>query len=172
MRRRYVKRKIKFKRGLIFLSLLLIFGLVSCSESKKEEKLNEFKINIPTILEYKGSYVGDNSAVSNIIYNLPGNTYMEGMKLKTEAPPYGININYRTFEDITIIFEDNSKKTLSFEKAMTGNSIILFSLLENCELINLEMDNGEKIEYKKDYGENLEGVTKDKESLEKFIKGL
>ena len=73
----------------------------SKSSGNEVEQLAERKnislideINIDKLLEFKDSYVGDNSAVGNIIYNLPGNVYFGGMTLQTNETPYEISMDY------------------------------------------------------------------------------
>ena len=68
---------------------ILLLGIIGCSKySEEKETTNESNVNLNTVLKYKDSYVGDNSSVSNIINNLPGNIYNEGIELQTTSKPY------------------------------------------------------------------------------------
>ena len=117
--------------------------------------------------------------MANIVKNLPGNIYNEGIELQTTSKPYEITINYKKFEDISIRFEDNSVISLSFQNVIKKNALIIFSLVNNVDIINFNIDDGSTITYnrtdlinahKDEFGNNLEEITKDKSTLESFIK--
>ena len=117
--------------------------------------------------------------MANIVKNLPGNIYNEGIELQTTSKPYEITINYKKFEDISIRFEDDSLISSSFQYVIKNNALILLSLVKNVDIINFNIDDGSTITYKRtdlvnankdDFGNNLEEIIKDKSSLESFIK--
>ena len=152
-------------------------GCGKSTESK--ETTDESKVNLTTVLKYKDSYVGDNSAIINIVNNLPANIYNEGIELQTESKPYEITIHYKGFEDIAIRLEDDSVISSSFPYVLKNNALIILSLVQNADIVNFDMDDGTIITYertalvnahKDDFGNNLEEITKDKSSLENFIK--
>lgn len=169
-----------FKKFTALLILSLCFGIIGCKESTKTSETSKTSQgNLATILSYKDSYVGDNSAVSNIIKNLPGNLYYKEMSLQTDSEPYEITIKYATFEKDTFTFKDNSTKTMDSSDVMLKNALITLSLIKNAEIINFNMDDGTIVtyeksklidEYKNDFGDNLEEIIKDEPSLENFIK--
>lgn len=85
----------------------------------------------------------------------------------------------KRFEDIDIRFEDDSLLSSSFTNVMKNNALILLSLVKNADIVNFDMGDGNTIiyektalvnDYKDDFGNNLEEITKDKYSLENFIK--
>ncbi|MGN0144666.1 MAG: DUF4825 domain-containing protein [Clostridium sp.] len=169
-----------FKKFAILSVIILSLGIVGCTKSTEQKEVpNESKVNLTTVLKYKDSYVGDNSAVSNIVNNLPANIYNEGIELQTASEPYEITIHYKSFEDISIKFEDDSLMSSSFPYVMKNNALIILSLVPNADIVNLHIDDGTIITYertdlvnghKDDFGNNLEKITKDKSSLENFIK--
>ncbi|MPQ45233.1 DUF4825 domain-containing protein [Clostridium tarantellae] len=158
---------------------LLSFSIISCEKQIKPNKnINESNINIKNLLEYKDCNIGDNSAVGNIILNLPANLYSDGFKLQTDYEPYELTINYKDFNDVQIKFQDNSSVTLPFEDVIKKNALIIFSLVKNCHIINFKFPKGITITYKKDelldahkeyYGDNFEKIISDTESLKSFI---
>ena len=170
----------KFKRVAILSVLMVLLGMVGCGKStEQKEASTESKVNLTTVLKYKDSYVGDNSAVVNIVNNLPANIYNDGIELQTTSKPYEITIGYKRFEDIDIRFEDDSLLSSSFTNVMKNNALILLSLVKNADIVNFDMGDGNTIiyektalvnDYKDDFGNNLEEITKDKYSLENFIK--
>ncbi|MBN1078407.1 DUF4825 domain-containing protein [Clostridium botulinum] len=169
-----------FKRLVILGIFMLSLGMVGCGKPTEVNKTtDESKVNLNTVLNYKDSYVGDNSAIINIVNNLPANIYNEGIELQTESKPYEITIRYKGFEDMEIRFEDDSVISSSFSYIMKNNALIILSLVQNADIVNFDIDDGTSITYertdlvnahKDDFGNNLEEITKDKSSLENFIK--
>ena len=169
-----------FKRLAILSVFMVSLGMVGCDKSTEQKSVStESKVNLTTVLKYKDSYVGDNSAIVNIVNNLPGNIYNVGIELQTTSKPYEITIRYKGFDDIDIRFEDGSLISSSFPYVMKNNALIILSLVKNVDIVNFDVDDGTVItyertdlvnSYKDDFGNNLEEITKDKSSLENFIK--
>lgn len=169
-----------FKRLAILSVFIVSLGMVGCGKSTEQKAVSpESKVNLTTVLKYKDSYVGDNSAIVNIVNNLPANIYNVGIELQTTSKPYEITIRYKGFDDIDIRFEDGSLISSSFPYVMKNNALIILSLVKNVDIVNFDVDDGTVItyertdlvnSYKDDFGNNLEEITKDKSSLENFIK--
>ncbi|MGG7142679.1 DUF4825 domain-containing protein [Clostridium nigeriense] len=169
-----------FKKLAILSVFIVSLGMFGCGYSTvSKETTNESKANLTTVLKYKDSYVGDNSAVTNIVNNLPANIYNEGIELQATSKPYEITIHYKSFKDISIRLEDDSLITSSFSYVMKNNALIILSLIQNADIVNFDISDGTSITYertalvnthKDDFGNNLEEITKDKSSLENFIK--
>lgn len=169
-----------FKRFAILLVFIISLGMFGCGNSTApKEATDESKVNLTTVLKYKNSYVGDNSAITNIVNNLPANIYNKGIELQTASRPYEITIHYKGFDDISIRLEDDSVITSSFPYVMKNNALIILSLVQNLDIVNFDMDDGTIITYERtalinthkyDFGNDLEDITKDKSSLENFIK--
>lgn len=170
----------RFKVILPLIMIVLSLGFVGCEKSENaKEDSNESKINVDKLLEYKNSYVGNNLAIGNIISNLPANIYNKKFSLQTNSKPYEINLDCKDFEDTYVKFEDNTSITIPFSETIKKNAMILLSLVKNADIINFNFENGSGITYKRDElvdahknecGVNLEKITKDKSSLENFIK--
>lgn len=169
-----------FKRLAIISVFMLSLGMVGCGKFTEQKVTStESKVDLTTVLKYKDSYVGDNSAIVNIVNNLPANIYNEGIELQTTSTPYEITIRYKEFDEIDIRFEDESLISSSFPHVMKNNALIILSLVNNADIVNFVVDDGIVITYnrnelvdayKEDFGNNLEEITKDKSSLENFIK--
>lgn len=169
-----------FKRLAILSVFMVSLGMVGCDKSTEQKAVSpESKVNLTTVLKYKDSYVGDNSAIVNIVNNLPANIYNVGIELQTTSKPYEITIRYKGFDDIDIRFEDGSLISSSFPYVIKNNALIILSLVKNVDIVNFDVDDGTVItyertdlvnSYKDDFGNNLEEITKDKSSLENFIK--
>ncbi|MFZ0445840.1 MAG: DUF4825 domain-containing protein, partial [Bacillus sp. (in: firmicutes)] len=101
---------------LLFFSLLVLLLLSGCNS-------NDRNIN-NDIFQFKESFVGDNSAVGNIVNQLPGAEQLNGFKLKTNEAPYGIILNY-----------DWTESEQEYKETVTYNVIFLFTLVQNVDWI-------------------------------------
>ncbi|WP_237718760.1 DUF4825 domain-containing protein [Alkalibacillus haloalkaliphilus] len=121
-----LRQMIKF----LLFSLLVMFFLSGCNSNSNNTDVDLF--------QYKGSYVGDNSAIVNSVIHLQGAKHFSGLELKTKEEPYGIIVNYDWIES-----ELNDKETA------INNASYLFSLIQNVDWVtfNFEMVDGME-EYK------------------------
>lgn len=166
----------KFLLNTLYMAFVLI-AITSCTLNSNSKNILR---NLSKVLEYKNSCAGDNSAVSGILNNLPGNKYLNGIELKTSSKPYGIIANYKnTNKQIQLNFGDGSTKVTNLENILKDNSTIMFALIENLDYVEYKFDDGkilkytrEKVlgSYKEIYGENLQEIIENQRSLEKFLK--
>ncbi|MGL5477616.1 MAG: DUF4825 domain-containing protein, partial [Clostridium sp.] len=118
----------------------------------------------------KDSYIGDNSAVSNIVYNLPGSSYNTKIELQTTNEPYELNLSYKKFKYLEVDLGEGEKVKLGFDEVLRKDAYIIFSLVNNVSIINFNIDGKDKITYKKeDIKEDLKRIINSKESLKNFI---
>lgn len=171
------KIKILFSMSIITASILLFVG---CGYGKNVpgDESHKCKVDINRLLEYKNSYVGNNSSIGNIISNLPAQEYSKEFELQTDTEPYEININYSNFEEEGIVLNDESTISEPFSRILKKNSLIIFSLVKNADVINYIMDDGEVYTYYRpeladcygdQYGRNFEKITEDYSSLNEFL---
>ena len=113
-----MKQMLKF----LSLSLLVILIVSGCNTNNEQED----------IFKFKNSFVGDNSAVGNIVNQLQGTEHFKGFELETKEKPYGIILNYDWSES-----EQNYKKTAVF------NATFLFTLVQNAEWVTFNFDHQE-----------------------------
>ena len=165
---------------LLVIILIGLFGIIGCSKVSEDQNEITLGEKVEKLLKYKGSYIGDNSAVGNISNYLLASENLQGFELKTGEKPYAITLNYKNFEDYQIIISTNETITLPFSDIMIKNSMVLFSLIKNVDIINLKLDDGSTITYKKSelvdaygkkYGKNLQKIIENKTSLENFLTG-
>ena len=105
---------------LLSCSLLVILAASGCNMKIGEEDL----------FQYKNAYVGDNSAVINIVNRSMQSDNFRGLELKTKEMPYGIILNYDGSES-----ENNDKRTVIY------NATYLFALIQNADWITFNFDN-------------------------------
>jgi hypothetical protein len=122
-----LRQRIKF----LLFTLVLMFFLSGCNSSSNSN-------NNVDLFQYKGSHVGDNSAVVNSVIHLQGAKHFSGLELKTKEEPYGIIVNY-----------DWSESELNDKETAINNASYLFALIQNVDWItfNFEMVTGME-EYK------------------------
>ncbi|PEL07681.1 DUF4825 domain-containing protein [Bacillus sp. AFS017336] len=103
-----------FKQFIPLLFILLILSSCALSQSSNKD-----------IFQYKNSYLGNNSAVGNIIKQLPNNKEFKKMKIQTKKKPYGLTITYE-------------KINVNPKNIVINNATFLFALIKNVEWITFE----------------------------------
>lgn len=111
-------------RIILLLSLMML--LTSCSQSA-ESKTDLF--------QYKNSYVGDNSAVGNIVNELTYNNELNQISLETKKEPYGIILEYKDIDTNSIDKE--------MKETVITNSTFLFALIKNVDWITFKFPDKE-----------------------------
>jgi len=109
---------------------------------------------------YQDTYVGDNSSVGGILYELPFGDYIESFSLGTRDKPYSITVNY---VDGKIIEELNS---IELAKVIEYNSTALFALVKNVDELVFNINNEAGMSYIKTRKEVQSNYT---EELSEYI---
>lgn len=166
----------KKRLGIIMLSVLLMINVVAC-QSTKNELPTDAPIDVQKLFKYKDSYVGDNSAVGNIVALLPGNTYYEGMALYTKQRPYGIEVTYSANSQEQIeAFADYWTREQT-EKIMLTNATVFCTLIPNVDevIITIKRENDietrtiTRSELDSFYGKSVREYAENPEQWEKVI---
>ena len=104
--------------------------------------------NDKDLFDYQGSYVGDSSAVGNILNRLPVIGYTKDFELQTNEEPYGIILNY-----------DGSESELEQKESLIYTATYLFTMIRNVDWIKYNFDGQEYQVNKKElenwYGQDL-----------------
>ncbi|MFX0549451.1 DUF4825 domain-containing protein [Hathewaya histolytica] len=172
-----MRREFKILTPLI---IILSLSLTGCGSNSGKTSNKEIKttsqVETYDLIKYKGSYVGDNSSVGNIIAKLPANEYNSGFSLQTNKKPYRITINYKANQNLG---EENYNKFWNDKKVnelLEKNAVVLLSLIQNADVIEFNVDNISKTPYKYDrksleqkYSGNLKELFKDNASIKKFL---
>lgn len=96
--------------------------------------------------------IGDNSAVGAILDVLPSpGLVRDSFSLQTEKAPYGITVNY-SVADKEQAYADGKLNRSPLEK----NAAMIFSLVENADVVTVLVSDGEKEESLKFYREKTE----------------
>lgn len=172
-----MKNKLKILIPVIMITAL---SLIGCENNNDKISNKDIKDNSQSetydLIKYKGSYVGNNSAVGNIISNLPANEYIDGFSLQTNKEPYRITINYKENQNLGSKNYNEFWKNKNIDEFLEKNAVVLLSLIQNTDIIELNIDNmGEKsyiydrTELEQKYDGNLNDLFKDNTSLNKFL---
>ena len=84
------------------------------------------------VFQYDGSFIGDNSAVINIINKLENAEDFKEVSLETKVEPYGMTLKYEDIDETMI--EREYKETVIY------NATFLFTLVENAEWITFNFE--------------------------------
>ncbi|PIC71203.1 DUF4825 domain-containing protein [Sporosarcina sp. P16b] len=137
-------------------SFILILFLNGCSSTTDQPSEDVF--------QYKGSFIGDNSAVIHIIGQLRYAEKFEEVSLETKTEPYGMTIKYENMD--AAIRESEYKETTIY------NASYLFALIDNAEWASFEFGDYaytiHKTKLQDWYGKELNDFTNEEE-LDVFI---
>lgn len=92
--------------------------------------------------KYQDTYIGDNSAIGNIINNIYSGEYMDTFSLDTDEIPYGVTINYKEGSYGEIY------------KNLEEDAAILFKLVKNINYVEFKI-NDKAYRFDNDYIENI-----------------
>lgn len=160
----------------VLILILSCILLISCNFNKNDTNINE--TNLDDLMEFKDSYVGDNSAVSGILNNLPGNQFRHPIELKTEKVPYAIEITYKLDQNSNLKMEDLDKywNSNNIKKLLLNNVTTLFILVKNVDNIKITIEkskeqifNFSRKNLEKFYGKDLREYSNDKSLWNKEI---
>jgi hypothetical protein len=131
------------KTLVVALILFLVFSLLIGCQSNEIKRLDSVQeTNIEKLVEYKDSYVGDNSAVGGILYSLPGNMYVKQFSLQTNTKPYVIKVEYGLDENSNLKKEDFNEfwNDENAKNIFLNNAITLFILIKNVDEVEFNLN--------------------------------
>ncbi|PID21802.1 DUF4825 domain-containing protein [Sporosarcina sp. P3] len=136
-----------------FILVLILSGCSSTTEQPNED-----------LFEYKGSFIGDNSAVIHIIEQLRYAEQFEEVSLETKTEPYGMTIQYEHMD--AAVEESEYKETAVY------NASYLFALIDNAQWVVFDFGDNtytiSKSKLQEWYGKELQDFTNEEE-LDAFI---
>ncbi|MCY7689965.1 uncharacterized protein DUF4825 [Bacillus altitudinis] len=131
----------------MYILLLLTVVLSACS-SQASEKKSDIKgiadISLKQLSKHKNTYLGDNSAIHEILSDLPGGVTREFEIIDGKAldVKYGVKENDGYTEEQFDAFWFDQKDTI--EKTYLYNAIALFILVDNVEQVTLKMNSNDE----------------------------
>lgn len=105
-----------------------------------EQPYNQYAENKETLLQYKGTLIGDNSNVHQLVMEaLPAGVVLEGISLQTSRAPYGLTVQYT----LTKADQYITNGVLN-ESPFYQNGLVLLSLIDNVDQIRIEIKGNDK----------------------------
>ncbi|GEM02670.1 protein of unknown function [Halolactibacillus halophilus] len=102
--------------------MVCLIALTACAQTESDT----------SVFQYKGSYVGDNSAVGNISRMVTTLETVDRFKLQTKQEPYGIELYYESDEPYAFNVID---------KEIHQQSLYLYYLIDNVDYISFIFNN-------------------------------
>lgn len=134
------KRKTRFCAMLLLCFSINVFFL-GCSQNYETEQSSpeqkQYSLQeVKNLFQWKTDYVGDNSAVGNLLSELgtPEGIKGNGFEIQSNTEPYGILVYYE-IEDL-----EEEKRNMEIRK----NTMILFSLIGNLDYVNYSISQKDK----------------------------
>ena len=154
-----IKNIMTYKKPLIWVGIIatiavicLAVGLISNPKITKDITNvgnDENQTNLEMLWGNRTDYVGDNSAVGNIIYNLsfPSNVICDGFKLVTDIQPYEIIVKLQATNDALNQISENETALNIDNQQFEINAKLMFSLIGNVDKITFDIskDDGQKL---------------------------
>lgn len=122
----------------VIIVICVAVGLINSPKPKTESiPTNTKDSSIEKLWESRTEYVGDNSAVGNIVGTLsfPDSVTYSGIQLDTQATPFAITINLKAHTNAR-----NYDTEELHREQFKVNAMILFSLIENVKRITFSID--------------------------------
>ncbi len=142
-----------------------------------EAPYNQYTEEVDTLLQYKGTVIGDNSRVSQLVAEtLPKDIILEGVELKTDEEPYGLCLKYTMTSTERYVKEETIEEAVFYQ-----NALVLFSLIDNVHYIQIKIecaDTPYELYYERKTAEqqfeeqDLRSFAKDAESFIRFAEDV
>lgn len=140
----------------VIVVIIMILFIFSTFYFRRENINNVREYSTKDILEYKTKYLEDNSDIINILsgIDISERIKFKSVVLDTNKAPHKVTLNY--YEGAT---NDNNADRVIYENEFSKISIIMFSLVENLDFININFKNKSGLEESFSYSRsNMENV--------------
>lgn len=109
-----------------------------CFLTNPKEKFVYTHSTAPALFAWRTEYIGNNSAVGNILGNLtfPKDVSYENFSLQTETEPYGVKVTLTASQETLERYSLQKNEDLA---PFRENACILFALIENAGTVNFEL---------------------------------
>jgi len=157
---------------LIIPLVLILAGCPNIGQKTEVEETGAVVIDLDRLIKYKDAYVGDNSAVGGILFELPGNIYVKSFALQTGSLPYIIEVNYGLNGNSNLQEEDLKKYWTeeNIQNIFLNNATSFFILVKNVDEVRFTLETDQKRSFRisrkemeEFYGNDLKGYAQDKE---------
>ncbi|WP_341281205.1 DUF4825 domain-containing protein [Paenibacillus sp. FSL H8-0537] len=110
----------------LIIMMVMMLTLVACNSTNKVSDSDE------DLFKFKNTLIGSNSAVGQIVHQLPANDKLDKMMLETEQEPYGLSLNYKN--------DNNPLSPDDWEQTIVYNASFIFALIPNVDRITFTVE--------------------------------
>ena len=129
-----VKNVLNYKRPAFWIIIVAVIACIVAticllSNPKEKPDTSYQNLNVQQLFEYRTAYVGDNSAVGNIVSLLefPTNVKYNHFELQTSAEPYGVVVSLHVTPEVKAAYITQEPSNINIFR---DNACILFALIE------------------------------------------
>lgn len=141
-----VKNVLNYKKPAFWIVTIAVIacvvaGICLLSNPKEKAGTSYEHSNTEQLFEHRTAYVGNNSAVENIIQLLefPSDVEYDHIELQTSTKPYGVNIYFSVTPKVKAAYHMSEPKNIG---VFRGNACMLFSLIGNADKVTFRLDDG------------------------------
>ena len=168
-----MKQFLSFKKLALVLFFITLSGVIisGCGKKIQNSEIDtastdaiSFQEQMLTLYEAKTPYIGNASAVGNIIGQLPFvKAEQMGMELQTETEPFGVTVKYKDLSEV-------------LEQELKSNAYLMFCLIDNLGRITFSDDFKTTVCYSRndvlEYGNSAEVFSENEETFAAFATQL
>lgn len=103
--------------------------------------MEEKNLSAETLYSWRTKYIGNNSAVGNIIYNLnfPQDMTYKQFALQTDSEPYEVTVTFSLSEEDKRQYTEDAPNRQDELILLKRNAYIMFALIQNAKIVNYEL---------------------------------
>ena len=178
-----VKNVLNYKKPAFWIIIVaviacIVAGICLLSNPKGNHGVSYEHPNAEQLFEYRTAYVGDNSAVANIVrlLDFPQGATYDHFELKTSSEPYGVDVYFSVTSEVKSAYETveayfnatpepkavyNTSESKNID-VFRENACIMFSLIENADQITFCLDDGTgnpaDLQFTREWAESIVGA--------------
>lgn len=142
-----VKNVLNYKKPAFWIIIVavtacIVAGICLLSNPKEKAGTSSYEhTNAEQLFEHRTAYVGNNSAVGEIVRLLkfPSDVEYDRIELQTSAKPYGVTVCFDATPKVKAAYHTSEPKNIG---VFRENACILFSLIENADKVTFRLDDG------------------------------
>jgi len=164
-----VKNVLNYKQPAFWIILAAVIAcivagicLLSNPKEKKEKTAASYEHpQAEQLFEHRTAYVGDNSAVGNIVSLLefPTDVKYDHIELQTSAEPYGVDIYFKVTPEVKAAYHASEPDHID---VFRENACLMFSLIGNADKVTFRLDDGTgsptDLQFTREWAESIVGA--------------
>ena len=161
-----VKNVLNYKKPAFWIIIVaviacIVAGICLLSNPKEKAAASYEHPNAEQLFEYRTAYVGDNSAVGNIVSLLefPSDVKYDHIELQTSAEPYGVDVYFSVTPEVKAAYNTSEPDNID---VFRENACIMFSLIGNADEVTFRLDdstgNPADLQFTREWAESIVGA--------------